>query len=50
VNAYYDEQLNDITFPLEPCNHRCLIRTRMSRQLWGYRGTIGHELTHAFDD
>jgi putative endopeptidase len=51
VNAYYDAQMNDINFPagvlLPP-----LFDTRIDlAPSWGNTGgTIGHELTHGFDD
>jgi putative endopeptidase len=51
VNAYYDEQMNDINFPagvLQPP----LFDARMDdAPNYGNTGsTIGHELTHGFDD
>ena len=51
VNAYYDEQLNSINFPagvLQPP----LFDPRMddAPNYGNTGGTIGHELTHGFDD
>lgn len=51
VNAYYDPQSNDINFPagvLQPP----LFDTRMDAgpNYGNTGGTIGHELTHGFDD
>jgi putative endopeptidase len=51
VNAYYDPQMNDISFPagvLQPP----LYDPRMddAPNYGNTGGTIGHELTHAFDD
>jgi len=51
VNAYYDPQLNDINFPagvLQPP----LYDSRMddAPNYGDTGGTIGHELTHGFDD
>ncbi len=51
VNAYYDPQMNDINFPagvLQPP----LYDPRMddAPNYGNTGGTIGHELTHAFDD
>jgi endothelin-converting enzyme/putative endopeptidase len=51
INAYYDPQMNDINFPagvLQPP----LFDTRIdSAPSWGDTGsTMGHELTHGFDD
>jgi putative endopeptidase len=51
VNAYYDWQMNDINFPaavLQPP----LFDTRIDMApSWGNTGaTMGHELTHGFDD
>ena len=51
VNAYYDSQMNDINFPagvLQPP----LFDARMddAPNYGNTGGTIGHELTHGFDD
>jgi endothelin-converting enzyme/putative endopeptidase len=51
INAYYDSQLNDINFPagvLQPP----LFDPRMddAPNYGNTGGTIGHELTHGFDD
>jgi putative endopeptidase len=51
VNAYYDPQMNDINFPagvLQPP----LFDTKMddAPNYGDTGGTIGHELTHGFDD
>ncbi len=51
VNAYYDPQMNDINFPagiLQPP----LFDAKMddAPNYGNTGGTIGHELTHAFDD
>ena len=51
VNAYYDAQMNDINFPagvLQPP----LYDTKMDEapNYGNTGGTIGHELTHGFDD
>jgi len=51
INAYYDPQMNDINFPagvLQPP----LFDTRIdAAPSWGDTGsTMGHELTHGFDD
>jgi endothelin-converting enzyme/putative endopeptidase len=51
VNAYYDPQLNDMNFPagvLQPPLFDPRIDAAPS---WGNTGsTVGHELTHGFDD
>src|SRR5271167_327117 len=51
VNAYYDPQMNDINFPagvLQPPLYDAKIDAAPN---FGNTGsTIGHELTHAFDD
>jgi endothelin-converting enzyme/putative endopeptidase len=51
VNAYYDEQMNDINFPagvLQPPLYDPKMDDAPNYGNTG--GTIGHELTHAFDD
>ena len=51
VNAYYDPQLNDINFPagvLQPPLYDPLMDDAPNYGNTG--GTIGHELTHGFDD
>jgi endothelin-converting enzyme/putative endopeptidase len=51
VNAYYDPQMNDINFPagvLQPPLYDVTLDDAPSYGDTG--GTIGHELTHAFDD
>ena len=51
VNAYYDAQTNDINFPagiLQPPLFDPLMDAAPNYGNTG--GTIGHELTHAFDD
>lgn len=51
VNAYYDEQLNTINFPagvLQPPLYDPKMDAAPNYGDTG--GTIGHELTHAFDD
>ena len=51
VNAYYDPQMNDINFPagvLQPPLYDP--RTDAAPNYGNTGGTIGHELTHAFDD
>jgi putative endopeptidase len=51
VNAYYDEQKNDINFPagvLQPPLFSSLSDAAPNYGDTG--GTMGHELTHAFDD
>jgi putative endopeptidase len=51
VNAYYDDQLNDINFPagvLQPPLYDPRLDDAPNYGDTG--GTIGHELTHAFDD
>jgi endothelin-converting enzyme/putative endopeptidase len=51
VNAYYDAQMNDINFPAGVL-HPPLFDSRMddAPNYGDTGGTIGHELTHAFDD
>jgi endothelin-converting enzyme/putative endopeptidase len=51
VNAYYDAQMNDINFPAGVL-HPPLFDSRMddAPNYGNTGGTIGHELTHAFDD
>jgi endothelin-converting enzyme/putative endopeptidase len=51
VNAYYDAQMNDINFPagvLQPPLYDAAIDDAPNYGNTG--GTIGHELTHGFDD
>jgi endothelin-converting enzyme/putative endopeptidase len=51
VNAYYDAQLNDINFPaavLQPPLYDAKLDDAPNYGNTG--GTIGHELTHGFDD
>ena len=51
VNAYYDPQMNDINFPagvLQPPLYDASIDDAPNYGNTG--GTIGHELTHGFDD
>jgi len=51
VNAYYDAQMNDINFPagvLQPPLYDPAMDDAPNYGNTG--GTIGHELTHAFDD
>jgi endothelin-converting enzyme/putative endopeptidase len=51
VNAYYDPQMNDINFPagvLQPPLYDAKIDDAPNYGNTG--GTIGHELTHGFDD
>jgi endothelin-converting enzyme/putative endopeptidase len=51
VNAYYDPQMNDINFPagvLQPPLYDAKMDDAPNYGNTG--GTIGHELTHAFDD
>jgi endothelin-converting enzyme/putative endopeptidase len=51
VNAYYDAQMNDINFPagvLQPPLFD--VKLDMAPNYGDTGGTIGHELTHGFDD
>ena len=51
VNAYYDPQMNDINFPagvLQPPLYDA--KSDDAPNYGDTGGTIGHELTHAFDD
>ena len=51
VDAYYDPQMNDINFPagvLQPPLFD--LRIDLAPNYGNTGGTIGHELTHAFDD
>ncbi|BDR58028.1 M13 family metallopeptidase [Xylocopilactobacillus apicola] len=51
VNAQYDDSLNDITFPaaiLQPPYYS--VDASLSANLGGAGATIGHEISHAFDN
>ena len=51
VNAYYDPQMNDINFPagvLQPPAFD--LRSDAAPNYGDTGGTVGHELTHGFDD
>ena len=51
VDAYYDQQMNDINFPagvLQPPLYDAKLDAAPNYGDTG--GTVGHELTHAFDD
>jgi putative endopeptidase len=51
VNAYFDPQLNDINFPAGVLQPPLYDRSLDDAPNYGNTGgTIGHELTHAFDD
>jgi putative endopeptidase len=51
VNAYYDEQMNDINFPAGILQPPLFDSEGNTAANYGNTGaTIGHELTHAFDD
>jgi putative endopeptidase len=51
VNAYYDPQLNDINFPAAVLQPPLYDPKMDDASNYGNTGsTIGHELTHAFDD
>jgi endothelin-converting enzyme/putative endopeptidase len=51
VNAYYDPQLNDINFPAGVLQPPLYDPKMDDAPNYGNTGsTIGHELTHAFDD
>jgi putative endopeptidase len=51
VNAYYDPQLNDINFPAGVLQPPAFDPTSDAAPNYGDTGgTIGHELTHGFDD
>src|SRR6266567_2409432 len=51
VNAYYDAQMNDINFPAGVLQPPLYDPKRDDAPNYGNTGaTIGHELTHAFDD
>ena len=51
VNAYYDPQMNDINFPAGVLQPPLYDPKMDSAPNYGNSGsTIGHELTHAFDD
>jgi putative endopeptidase len=51
VNAYYDPQMNDINFPAGILQPPLFSETSDAAPNYGNTGgTIGHELTHGFDD
>jgi endothelin-converting enzyme/putative endopeptidase len=51
VNAYYDSQMNDINFPAGILQPPLFSETSDAAPNYGNTGsTIGHELTHGFDD
>ncbi len=51
VNAYYDPQMNDINFPAGILQPRLFDANSDAAPNFGDTGaTIGHELTHGFDD
>jgi putative endopeptidase len=51
VNAYYDAQMNDINFPAGVLQPPLFDPTMDDAPNYGNTGaTIGHELTHGFDD
>ena len=51
VNAYYDPQMNDINFPAGVLQPPLYDRKEDDAPNYGNTGgTIGHELTHGFDD
>lgn len=51
VNAYYDPQMNDMNFPAAVLQPPLYDAKLDSAPNYGNTGsTIGHELTHAFDD
>ncbi|MFG6412731.1 M13 family metallopeptidase [Roseateles sp. DC23W] len=51
VNAYYDAQMNDINFPAGVLQPPLYDPKMDEAPNWGNTGgTIGHELTHGFDD
>jgi endothelin-converting enzyme/putative endopeptidase len=51
VNAYYDPQMNDINFPAGILQPPLFDPTSDAAPNYGNTGgTIGHELTHGFDD
>jgi len=51
VNAYYDPQMNDINFPAGVLEPPAFDSTSDAAPNYGDTGgTIGHELTHGFDD
>jgi endothelin-converting enzyme/putative endopeptidase len=51
VNAYYDPQMNDINFPAGVLQPPAFDPTSDAAPNYGDTGgTVGHELTHGFDD
>jgi putative endopeptidase len=51
VNAYYDPQMNDINFPAGTLQPPAFdLRSDDAPNYGDTGGTIGHELTHGFDD
>jgi putative endopeptidase len=51
IDAYYDPQMNDINFPAGVLQPPLFDSKIDSAPSWGNTGaTIGHELTHGFDD
>jgi len=51
VNAYYDPQLNDMNFPAGVLQPPLFDPRLDAAPSWGNTGsTVGHELTHGFDD
>jgi len=51
VNAYYNDSMNDINFPAGILQPPFFDRTADLALNYGHIGsTIGHELTHGFDD
>jgi endothelin-converting enzyme/putative endopeptidase len=50
-NAYYDPQMNDINFPAGILQPPCFDLKADTAAVYGAIGaTVGHELTHGFDD
>ncbi len=51
VNAYYDAQMNDVNFPAGVLQPPLYDAKMDAAPNYGNTGsTIGHELTHGFDD